>query len=141
MDVHKLFVATKAFVVKEGKVLIVRESAKYDEGTNAAKFDVPGGRLKPGERFDESLVREVKEETGLDIKINAPFFVNEWRPIVKGEQWQVVGIFFECEVRGGKVQLSRDHNAFEWIAPKDYEKYSLIENLRVAFREYIARKG
>jgi hypothetical protein len=39
----KLFVATKAFIIRDGKVLIVRESLRYDEGANADKFDVPGG--------------------------------------------------------------------------------------------------
>ncbi|MBI2623850.1 MAG: NUDIX domain-containing protein [Candidatus Liptonbacteria bacterium] len=165
MKVQKLFIATKAFIVRNpvnpaeaghgasGKVLIVRESNKYEEGTNAAKFDVPGGRLTPGERFDGSLRREVKEETGLEVKIGKPFFVNEWRPVVKGEQWQVVGIFFECTLKSdfseksdfpkltdAKVILSGDHDAFEWILPEEYAKYPLIENLKVAFEAYLARR-
>ncbi len=78
----KFFIATKAFIVRDRKVLIVRESSKYQDGTNAAKYDVVGGRLTPGERFDESLRREVKEETGLEVKIGKPFFVNEWRSVV-----------------------------------------------------------
>ncbi|MCR4328640.1 MAG: NUDIX domain-containing protein [Patescibacteria group bacterium] len=140
MDVQKLFIATKAFIVRDGKVLIVRESGKYDEGTNAAKYDVVGGRLKPGERFDESLRREVREETGLDVKIGKPFFVNEWRPVVKDEQWQIVGMFFECVVEEGEVKLSGDHDAYEWIDPAEYQNYPLIENLKVAFEAYLARK-
>jgi len=81
----KIFVATKAFIVFNGKVLILRESTKYEDGANAARFDVPGGRLQPGQRFDESLLREIQEETGLAVKIGKPFFVNEWRPVVRGE--------------------------------------------------------
>jgi len=141
MEVQKLFIATKAFIVRDGKVLILRESTKYGEGTNAAKFDVVGGRLKPGERFDESLRREVEEETGLKVQIGKPFFVNEWRPVVKGEQWQIVGVFFECSAREGEVKLSEDHDAFEWINPKEYKSYHLIENLYPAFEAYLARKS
>ena len=70
----KLFVATKAFIVYNNKVLILRESIKYQEGTNHGKYDVVGGRVKPGQRFDESLLREIKEETGLAVKISQPFF-------------------------------------------------------------------
>jgi len=88
--VDKLFVATKAFIVYKGKVLLLKESAKYSDGTNAERFDVVGGRIEPGQRFDESLLREIKEETGLEVEIGRPFFVNEWRPIVRGEKWQVV---------------------------------------------------
>lgn len=132
----KLFVATKAFIKYQNKILIVRESGKYADGTNVAKFDIVGGRMEVGQRFDESLLREVKEETGLEVKIGKPFFVNEWRPVVRGEQWQIVGIFFECTASTDKVTLSQDHDAFEWINPKDYKNYPVIENLYPAFDAY-----
>jgi len=59
--VNKLFVATKAFIVFNGKVLLIKESDNYAEGTNTGKFDVVGGRVELGQRFDESLLREIKE--------------------------------------------------------------------------------
>ena len=92
--VDKIFVATKAFIIHDGKVLLLKESSAYTDGSNVGKFDVVGGRVQPGQRFDESLIREIKEETGLHVTIGRPFFVNEWRPIVRGEQWQIVGTFF-----------------------------------------------
>lgn len=73
----KLFVATKAFIVHEGKVLVVRE-AKYENGTNVGRFGIPGGRAEKGERFDDALRREAKEETGLEIEIGEPLYVQEW---------------------------------------------------------------
>ena len=134
----KLFVAIKAFIKnKKGKILIVRESSKYQDGSNTGRFDVVGGRLKPGERFDESLLREIKEETGLNVKIDKPFFVNEWRPVIKGEQWQIVATFFECQASSEKVILGKDHDHFEWIDPKNYKDYNLIGNLKVAFEAYL----
>ena len=69
----KLFVAMKAFIVHDGKVLILRESPKDTERTNVGKYDVVGGRVKLGQRFDESLLREIHEETGLAVKIGKPF--------------------------------------------------------------------
>jgi len=136
----KIFVATKAFIVFRGKILILRESAKYEDGSNVARFDVPGGRLQPGQRFDESLLREITEETGLTVKIGKPFFVNEWRPVVRGERWQIVGTFFECEANSGVVSLSEDHDAYEWIEPREYEQYNLIPNLLPAFEAYLDQK-
>lgn len=123
----------------EGKVLILRESSKYIDGANVGKYDVVGGRIKPGQRFDESLLREVKEETGLEVRIGRPFFVNEWRPVVKDEPWQIVGTFFECFSDTDKVILSEDHEDFQWIDPRDYKKYNLIENLIPAFESYLER--
>ena len=132
-----LFVATKAFVVYQGKVLILRESGNYSDGSNAGKYDVVGGRVKPGERFDESLKREVKEETGLTITNEKPIHVGEWRPVVRGEQWQIVGIFFVCQANSDQVILSEDHAGYQWIDPKEFSNYPLIDNLRPAFEAYI----
>ncbi len=135
----KIWVATKSFIVNNGKVLILREANKYKDGTNEGKYDVVGGRIDPGQRFDESLVREIKEETGMVVKIGKPFHVGEWRPVVRGEQWQVVGTFFECFSDTDKVVLSEDHDEYLWIDPKDYKKYNLIENLYSAFESYLSK--
>ena len=137
----KLFVATKAFILHNNKILLLRESNRYHDGTNLGKFDVPGGRINPGERFDDSLLREIKEETQLDVKIGKPFFVNEWRPIVNGEQYQIVGIFFECTSETSQVTLSQDHDHFIWIDPSEYRNYNLIENLIPAFESYLSEEN
>lgn len=137
MDV-KLFVATKAFIERDGKILILREAGKYQDGTNIGSYDVPGGRLTPGENWRDSLAREVKEETGLDVTIGAPFFVGEWRPTPRGEEWQVVGIFFRCQATG-EVILSQDHDNFEWIDPANYAQYTIIPNLALVFDAYAGK--
>jgi len=135
----KLFTATKAFIVNNGKILILRESKKYDDGSQAGKYSVVGGRIKPGQRFDESLLREIKEEAGIEVKIGRPFFVNEWRPVVHGEQWQIVATFFECFADSDKVTLDQDHDDYLWIDPKDYKNYNLIDDLSEAFESYLNR--
>lgn len=135
----KIWVATKAFLINDGKVLLLRESSKYCDGTNASRYDVVGGRVEPGQRFDESLIREIKEETGLEVKIGRPFYVGEWRPMVRGEQWQIVATFFECKSESDQVKLSEDHDEYLWIDPKDYNKYNLIPNLLGAFEAYLNR--
>ena len=134
----KLFVATKALIFYNQKVLIIKESSKYKEGTNEGKFDLVGGRIKPGQRFDESLKREIKEETGLSVTIGKPFYVGEWNPKVKDEQWQIVGIFFICRADSDKVKLSKDHNEFLWILPEEHKNYNLIENYHNVFEAYLS---
>ncbi len=138
MDI-KLFAATKAFIVHEGKILLLKESPKYVDGSNVGQYDIVGGRVNPGERFDEWLLREIREETGLAVTIGRPFFVNEWRPVVRGEQWQIIGTFFECFADSTEVTLSEDHESFIWIEPKNYKEYSVIPNLSPAFESYLSR--
>lgn len=132
-----MFVAIKAFINFNDKILILRESSKYSDGSNTSKYDVVGGRVNPGQRFDDSLLREIDEETKLRVDVGKPFFVNEWRPVVRGEYWQIVGTFFECKSYSDRVVLSEDHDEYLWINPKDYPKYNLIENLVPAFESYL----
>lgn len=87
----------------------------------------------------ESLRREVREETALEITIGKPFFVNEWLPIIKNEQWQIIGIFFACQAHSDKVILSEDHDSFIWIDSKNYLDHPIISNLEKAFEAYNAR--
>lgn len=140
MNEIKLFPSTKAFIIHNGKMLILREASSYGDGTQTGNFDVPGGRIKPGQRFDESLRREIKEETGLDVKIGKPFSVDEWRPVIKGEPWQIVATFFECFAETDKVVLCEDHDQFLWINPKDYIKYPIIKTNLPAHRDYLEYK-
>ena len=135
----KLFAATKAFIVHDGKILILRESNKYQDGTNVGKFVIVGGRINPGERFDESLLREIKEETGLNVRLGKPFHVDEWRPVKNNEQWHIVATFFECFSDSDNVILSEDHDKYEWIDPKSYKAYNLIQNLFPAFEAYLKK--
>ncbi|MDP3881716.1 MAG: NUDIX domain-containing protein [Nanoarchaeota archaeon] len=133
----KLFVATKAFILYENKVLIVKESSRYKEGVNTGKFDVVGGRISPGESLQEALKREVLEETGLDIKIGNIFFANEARPTLEGKTCQIIRMFFTCQANKDEVRLSQDHEEFLWIDPQKYQDYTIIENLHEVFEEFL----
>jgi len=134
----KTFTATKAFLNYNGKILILRESKDYEEGTNKGKYDVVGGRVKPGEKWDKSLLREISEERGLTAKIGSPFYVNEWRPTVNREEWQIIGVFLECFTDSDKVVLGKDHDDYKWINPEEHKNYNLIENLHEVFDAYLS---
>ena len=135
----KLFVAAKAFVVHKDKVLILRESIKYNDGTQIGKYGEVGGRINPGEFFNDSLLREVKEETGLVVTIGKPFYVGEWRRTVRGENWQIIGVFIECFSEYDNVILSDDHDHYLWIDPKDYKNYTIMESTIPAFEAYLKK--
>ena len=139
MAAPTLFVALKAFIVRDGKVLILRESGSYVDSTQTGKFDVPGGRLNPGENFADGLKREVKEEAGLDVEFGIPFHMGEWRPTVRGEEWHIVATFVRCESPSGDVTLGTDHDAFEWIEPSRAGEYPLARNILEAFAAYANR--
>ena len=53
--------ATLVFVIKDRRILLIRKK----RGLGAGKVNGPGGRLEPGESFDDCAVREVREELGV----------------------------------------------------------------------------
>jgi len=139
--VDKLFTATKAFIENpSGKILLLKESKKYDEGANSGKWDVAGGRVKKGERFTEGLRREIEEETGLKAEVNEPFHTDEWRPEVDGEKWQIVGTYFICKTERKDVELSEDHEDYAWTNPEDFSEYNLIEGLEKALKKFLQKR-
>jgi len=121
-------IAMKAVIVdKTGKVLILREAATYGEGTQRGRYHMPGGRIEAGENFEEALRREIKEETGLEVEIDRPIYVGEWRPVIRGVPHQIIGTFFVCTPKGeNSVKLSDEHDDYKWINPKDRSKYDLM---------------
>lgn len=121
-------VAMKAVIVSdEGRVLILREAATYGEGTQRGRYHMPGGRIELGENFETALRREVKEETALDVEIDYPIYVGEWRPVIKGITNQIIGVFMVCRPRTTEVALSTEHDAFEWINPSDRHDYDVMD--------------
>ncbi len=132
-----LFIAGKALIRWRGKVLIVRESSAYKVGTNPGRWDVVGGRITPGEPFQRSVKREIREEVGLSVALGQPFFVNESWPVIKGKQWQIVRVFYTAIARSGRVQLSPDHDAWQWIDPRQFRRYRIIGNLVPIFTAYL----
>ena len=84
-------------------------------------------------------MREIQEETGLHVRVGKPFHVDEWRPVVRGEEWHIVATFFECHTESQEVILGEDHVSFEWIDPNNHKDYQLIENLYPAFEAFLNR--
>lgn len=134
----KQFAATRAFIVSpKGKVLIIREAQEYEGGYQTGKYDLPGGKIEPGESAVDATKREVGEEAGLEVEVGQPIFVSEWYPVIGGEKRQIVGVFFVCRPTTTAVTLSDDHDDYQWIDPREYGRYALMEENIGVFQAYI----
>jgi 8-oxo-dGTP pyrophosphatase MutT (NUDIX family) len=63
------WVAQKALIQKEGKVLISLDKTQPN-------WDIPGGRIHVGENPKEGLARELKEELGVEVAVGEPFYTD-----------------------------------------------------------------
>ncbi|OLS13740.1 MAG: Nucleoside triphosphatase [Promethearchaeota archaeon CR_4] len=103
--------AIKAIILKEGSILILRKSDKVD--IYPGQWDLPGGRLDPGESWNEGLSREVREETALEVT-----FIREirtWQSL----KWDTIGKTVACDYVSGEVQLSWEHTEYYWVVPEN----------------------
>ncbi|MBU2592804.1 MAG: NUDIX hydrolase [Patescibacteria group bacterium] len=105
-------VATKAIIfnTKLKKYLVLKKNDIEDINPNT--FDMPGGRMEFGEKLEEAVIREAKEETGLDVTAQQVF--NAWTFAKKNKDFQLTGIDFLCTTEQEEVKLSEEHSGFEW---------------------------
>ncbi len=116
MKKKRFGVAVKAVIKKGNKYLVIKKSDKEIIDTVPETVDIPGGRMKFGEKLEGALIREVKEETNLDIKVLFP--INAWT-FKTSENLQLVGITFLSEWKKGELKLSKEHTKGLWLTFKE----------------------
>lgn len=136
----KLYVGVKALVEKEGKILLLRE-AKYDEGTNEGKWDVPGGRILPEESLLDGLAREVAEESGLTVTPGPVLSVTETFPVIKDEPSHIVRIHYLATWESGEVVLSGDHDSYEWVSESTFVGRECMSGVAELVNNYFANQN
>lgn len=74
------------------------------------KWEFPGGKIEPDETAEECLIREIKEELGVDIEI-----IKSLKPNSHTYPAITVNLIpFICKLIGGKINLA-EHAAYKWL--------------------------
>lgn len=103
----------------EGKVLLV-----YNRGHGRSHWSLPKGSCEEGEPLVQTLKREVKEETGLDVEMAELAFVTEW--LVASRQEWYLQFYFHVRVTGGVLGVQsadEDVTQVKWVAPKEVRQF------------------
>lgn len=86
-------------------------------GRMAGKWELPGGRFKQASNRFEASKREIKEETGLEL--------GEMNDVVREEieeENDVDTFIIHCSDWQGEVEISREHNDFDWVTAEEYKE-------------------
>lgn len=120
-------VAVGAIVVKAGKVLLVRRGREPSRGL----WSVPGGAVKAGEGLREAVAREVKEECGIDVKVEEIVeVVDRIHTDRNGRvRYHYVIIDFLASRRGGRLKAASDISGALWVDPRTMGDLPLTEGL------------
>ena len=100
---------TCAVSVRDGFILATRRGKDMD---HAGLWEFPGGKLHPGESYEECLIREIKEELNVTVRITGELIPSEFQY----PQKRIKLIPFWAEIVEGTL-YSVEHDRVEWFSP------------------------
>jgi 8-oxo-dGTP diphosphatase len=129
--VHALIVNT------EGKVLLIKRSETED--VLPGVWDIPGGTLEDGEDPREGAVREVKEETNLEVRNLRLFHYTS--NVDREKNKQFVRLIFGGECTSSDIQLNlEDHDEYRWVSPNALpDDMRLVDHVHETLNLFVER--
>lgn len=106
----------KVIIEKDGMYLLIKRKDN-EKKEHIGNWECAGGKLEEKESFEKAAIREVKEETNLDVEI-----IKVVKEIKKDSETNAV--VFLAEPKNKSVKLSREHESFGWFT---YEELKSLE--------------
>jgi 8-oxo-dGTP diphosphatase len=111
-----------ALVVEAGRLLLIRRGIDPFKGW----WDIPGGFLDPGEHPEDGAIREVREETGLDVRLMSSFGI--FMDTYGDEDTYTLNLMYLAEPVGGSIQPADDAVEIGWFAPDELPDQIAFQN-------------
>ncbi|QNE75163.1 NUDIX domain-containing protein [Streptomyces finlayi] len=117
-------------VFDQGRLLAARRSSPPEL---AGRWELPGGKVEPGESGEQALVRELREELGVESR-PLERIPGEW-PLKPGYVLQV----WTVALVSGDPRTLQDHDALRWLAPDEVDDVDWLDQDRPAVAEAARR--
>ncbi len=122
--------------ILDGEVVLIRRGKPPLEG----RWTVPGGTVELGETLEEALVREMEEETGLQVEPVGLLTVFDGVAREGGQvQYHYVIVDYLCRVRGGEPRAGSDARELALAGEHELERFELPEKALEVVRHGFAR--
>ena len=114
-------------VVKfKDKILILKRNSEMEMHPN--KWSFPGGKVIAGETLLETLKREIKEETNLEIE-DIKKYISDYT-FIRPNGKNTIGFCFLVNSKSKEIKLSKEFIESVWIKPEEIENYDIIPYLK-----------
>jgi len=129
----KPLIGVGAVIVCNGRILLEKRKGEPGKG----KWSIPGGLVELGERAEQTVIREVREETNLEVE--NPELIDVVDSITFDEggriKYHFVIIDYFVKLKGGTVKAADDAAELKWVPFSEVEKYDLTRT----FKEFFER--
>lgn len=111
-------IVSAAVVIRDGRILLTRRM----EGAHlAGMWEFPGGKVEPGEDPEAAVVRECREECGVELEVLDVLEVTFHRYPTK----DVLLLFYECRMKGDRDIQHLGVADHAWVLPSELRRYPL----------------
>lgn len=105
------------------------------------EWSLPGGVLETGETLQQGVVREVIEETGLDVEpLNLVGVYDRIIPDSAGKvQFHYVLIDYECRVTGSQLRAGSDVTEAQWARWEEIDRLDMADRTKFVIRKVLIK--
>jgi len=125
-------VGVGAVIICDGKILL--EKRKGEPGRD--KWTIPGGLMELGEIAEQTVIREVREETNLEVE--DPELIDVVNNIIADEnakiKYHFVIVDYYVKLKGGTLKAADDAAEVKWVKFDEVENYDLTKSFREFFQ-------
>ena len=121
----------------EGRIVLVRRK-------DNDLWALPGGGMEPGESIEDTVVREVLEETGLVVEVTGLIGVytnpNHVMEYSDGEVRQQFSLCYTTVLKGGELRFDDESTDIAWVAAEQIQSLPMHPSMRLRIDHFLERR-